>query len=118
MLLQRTPYNKTGEGLVEAAQFFASHGYVVALQDHRGRFASEGEFTKYIGEGQDGYDTIAYLADLPYSNGDIGMWGTVLLSTCTGQRRKTSAAGAKNYRFEHGRHVERLGPQGTQPRGF
>ena len=76
VLLQRTPYDKTSPRFVEAAEFFAANGYVVVLQDHRGRYASEGEFTKYIGEGQDGFDTIAYLADLPYSNGDVGMWGT------------------------------------------
>ena len=46
------------------------------LQDHRGRFASEGEFRKYIGEGQDSYDTIEYIAELPHSDGQVGMWGT------------------------------------------
>jgi putative CocE/NonD family hydrolase len=76
VLLQRTPYGKTGSSLVESARFFAAHGYVVALQDVRGTYASEGEFTKYIGEGQDGYDTIEYLAKLPYTNGKVGMWGT------------------------------------------
>ena len=76
ILLQRTPYDKTGERLVESARFFASHGYVVALQDHRGRYASKGVFTKYIGEGQDGYDTIEYLAALPYGDAQVGMWGT------------------------------------------
>ncbi len=76
VLLQRTPYDKTAARLVESARFFAANGYVVALQDHRGRYASEGEFTKYLGEGQDGYDTIEFLASLPYSNGQVGMWGT------------------------------------------
>lgn len=76
VLLQRTPYDKTADRLAEQARYFASHGYVVALQDHRGLFASEGEFTKYIGEGLDGYDTIAHLAGLPYANGDVAMWGT------------------------------------------
>lgn len=76
LVLQRTPYDKTGERLVAAAKFFASHGYVVALQDHRGLYASEGVFTKYIGEGQDGYDSIEYLAALPYVDGQVGMWGT------------------------------------------
>ncbi len=76
ILLQRTPYDKTAESLVASASFFARHGYVVALQDHRGRYQSEGIFTKYIGEGQDGYDTIEFLATLPYTNGKIGMWGT------------------------------------------
>jgi putative CocE/NonD family hydrolase len=76
VLLQRTPYDKTGNRLVESAEFFASHGYVVVLQDHRGLYASEGVFTKYLGEGQDGYDTIEYLGDLPYADGQVGMWGT------------------------------------------
>lgn len=76
VLLQRTPYDKTGERLVDSALFFASHGYVVVLQDHRGLYASEGVFTKYIGEGQDGFDTIGYLGDLAYGDGQVGMWGT------------------------------------------
>jgi putative CocE/NonD family hydrolase len=76
VLLQRTPYDKTGTRIVEAARFFAQNGYVVVLQDHRGRYASEGEFTKYIGEGADGFDTIAFVGGLPYANGDVGMWGT------------------------------------------
>lgn len=76
VLLQRTPYDKSRTSYVEAAEFFARHGYVVALQDVRGRYGSEGVFTKYIGEGRDGYDTIEYLADLPYTDGRVGMWGT------------------------------------------
>ena len=76
ILLQRTPYDKTGQSLVESAEFFARRGYVVVLQDHRGRYRSEGVFTKYIGEGQDGYDTIEFLAKLPYGDGRVGMWGT------------------------------------------
>lgn len=76
ILLQRTPYDKTGDRIVQSAEFFARNGYVVVLQDHRGRYASEGEFTKYVGEGQDGFDTIAHLSELPYGNGEVGMWGT------------------------------------------
>ncbi len=76
LLLQRTPYGKTGSSLVESARYFAANGYVVALQDVRGTYSSEGVFTKYIGEGEDGYDTIEYLAKLPYANGRVGMWGT------------------------------------------
>lgn len=76
ILLQRTPYDKKGARLVEQAEYFASHGYVVVLQDCRGRYRSEGTFTKYIGEGQDGYDTVEWLAALPYGNGSVGMWGT------------------------------------------
>jgi hypothetical protein len=76
ILLQRTPYNKKGAGLVEQARYFARQGYLVVLQDVRGQYKSEGVFNKYIGEGRDGFDTIEYLARLPYAQGKVGMWGT------------------------------------------
>src|SRR5438034_10238486 len=76
MLRQRTPYNKDGAGLVAQARYFASHGYVVALQDERGAYHSEGVQSKYIGYGQDGYDTIEWLAAQPYTDGQVAMWGT------------------------------------------
>ena len=76
LLLQQTPYNKDGGQLVEAARYFARHGYVVALQDDRGTYKSEGVLYKYVGFGKDAYDTIDYLSKLPYTNGAVGMWGT------------------------------------------
>src|SRR5262245_30359561 len=77
VLLQRTPYVMTEGGLVRQANFFASRGYVVAIQNVRGRYKSEGTFVKYDAHGpDDAFDTIAYLASLPYSDGQVGMWGT------------------------------------------
>lgn len=76
VLLQRTPYNKEGRTLAEQARTFARHGYVVALQDERGAYKSEGVQTKYEGYGEDGYDTIEWLARQPYADGQVGMWGT------------------------------------------
>ena len=77
VLLQRTPYGKQGRALVERAEYFARHGYVVALQDIRGRYKSEGRFSKYDdASATDGYDTIQWLAALPYTTGQVGMWGT------------------------------------------
>lgn len=76
ILLQRTPYNKEGEGAVKQAKYFAGHGYVVALQDERGAYGSEGVQSKYTGYAKDGYDTIEWLAKLPYTDGQVGMWGT------------------------------------------
>jgi len=77
VLLQRTPYNKEASALVANAKFFVQHGYVVALQDIRGRYKSEGVFGKYDeSSATDGYDTIEWLAKLPYTDGRIGMWGT------------------------------------------
>jgi len=77
VLLQRTPYGKEGAGLVERAMDFARHGYVVALQDLRGRYASEGTFQKYDDvTASDGYDTVEWLASQPWADGKVGMWGT------------------------------------------
>jgi len=77
VLLQRTPYGKEARGLVERAMWFARHGYVVALQDLRGRYGSEGTFRKYDDvTAPDGYDTVEWLTRLPYSDGKVGMWGT------------------------------------------
>jgi putative CocE/NonD family hydrolase len=76
ILLQRTPYNKRRADYVEQGRFFARHGYIVALQDCRGRYASEGRFVKYVDEPRDGYDTVEWLAtNLPGSTGGVGMWG-------------------------------------------
>jgi putative CocE/NonD family hydrolase len=75
VILQRTPYNKKSKRFVEQGKHFVKHGYVVVIQDCRGRYKSEGIFKKYVNEPQDGYDTIEWLAKLPYTNGKIGMWG-------------------------------------------
>ncbi|HEU0007445.1 MAG TPA: CocE/NonD family hydrolase [Terriglobia bacterium] len=73
VLLQRTPYNRTA-GAADA-HLMASHGYVVILQDTRGRFDSEGEFYPFRHETEDGYDTVEWAAALEYANGKVGMFG-------------------------------------------
>ncbi len=73
VLLQRTPYNKASG--VEYGLEAASHGYVVIIQDCRGRFTSEGEWYPFKYEAGDGYDTVEWAASLPYSNGKVGMFG-------------------------------------------
>ena len=81
VLVERTPYNKdtSNETRVGSPEFFASRGYVVVLQDLRGRFASEGEFYPYRDDGwganRDGYDTVEWAASQPWSNGDVGTFG-------------------------------------------
>ena len=77
VVLQRTPYGKSTERFLAPAMHFASHGYVVAIQDMRGRYDSEGDFTKYDPlDAPDGYDAVEYLAKLPYADGRVAMWGT------------------------------------------
>jgi putative CocE/NonD family hydrolase len=73
VLLQRTPYNKDGE--VEFGLKAAARGYVVVVEDVRGRYASEGEWYTFKNEPNDGYDTVEWAAALPYSDGRVGMFG-------------------------------------------
>ncbi|MCC6315328.1 MAG: CocE/NonD family hydrolase, partial [Thermomicrobiales bacterium] len=79
VLLQRTPYNKElgGLALVQTDTFRAlRHGYAVVIQDVRGRYRSEGDFTPFHQEIDDGYDTVEWCAAQPWSNGAVGMYGT------------------------------------------
>ena len=77
VLLQRTPYRRavTWGYDVDFAQRAASHGYVVFLQDVRGRYTSDGEWYPFLHESEDGYDTIEWIAAQPYSDGRVGMFG-------------------------------------------
>ncbi|NIP56513.1 MAG: CocE/NonD family hydrolase [Gemmatimonadetes bacterium] len=76
-LLQRTPYGRTRESLRDQALWFARHGYVVVVQDMRGRYDSEGVFEKYHRwDAPDGHDSVEWIAALPYVEGEVGMWGT------------------------------------------
>lgn len=72
VLLERTPYNKQGSDFGSRA---AGQGYVVIIQDVRGRYSSEGEWYPFKNESSDGYDTVEWAAALPYSNGKVGMFG-------------------------------------------
>ncbi len=72
VLLQRTPYNRAG---AQQPSRMASQGYVVIMQDTRGRFDSQGEFYPFRYESQDGYDTVEWASALPYSDGQVGMFG-------------------------------------------
>ncbi len=77
VLLTRTPY---GKDISFSSPYFdpikaAQNGYVVVVQDVRGRYASEGKFTPFVKEFEDGYDTVEWAAKLPDSNGKVGMFG-------------------------------------------
>jgi putative CocE/NonD family hydrolase len=77
VILMRLPYDKTSAENVAYADpsWYARHGYLVVIQDTRGRYASEGEFTPFAHEAEDGYDTIEWAARLPGANGRVGMYG-------------------------------------------
>ena len=73
VLLERTPYDKNGSfafGMRAAAK-----GYVVVIQDVRGRYTSEGDWYPFKYEADDGYDTVEWAARLPHADGRVGMFG-------------------------------------------
>lgn len=80
VLLQRTPYDK-GFTSFTWLNFdpvrMADAGYVVVIQDVRGRFASGGEFREmYAAETEDGADAVEWAAAQDWSNGHVGGYGT------------------------------------------
>ena len=77
VLLMRLPYGKDfmlGGALLDPVQA-ARRGYVVIVQDTRGCGTSEGVWYPVAHEGQDGVDTVEWAARLPYSDGQVGMYG-------------------------------------------
>src|SRR5437899_4217694 len=80
VLLARTPYDKErtvigGGGVAFDVLRAVQAGYAVVVQDVRGRFASEGEFTPHFQEARDGADTIDWAGAQPWSNGVVGGFG-------------------------------------------
>ncbi|MDE3228476.1 MAG: CocE/NonD family hydrolase [Chloroflexota bacterium] len=77
VLLTRLPYGKDlpmGSALLDPAQA-ARRGYIVVVQDVRGTFSSEGAWYPFKHEREDGEDSVAWAAQLPGSNGQVGMFG-------------------------------------------
>ncbi|MEO6810464.1 MAG: CocE/NonD family hydrolase [Isosphaeraceae bacterium] len=94
ILLTRTPYSVRPYGADQypanlgPSPLFGSAGYIVAYQDVRGRWMSEGRFVHVrpqrpnrddphaIDESTDAFDTIDWLIkNVPNHNGKVGMWG-------------------------------------------
>ncbi|MDA9409023.1 antibiotic hydrolase [Bradyrhizobium sp. CCBAU 45384] len=88
VILERTPYGRNivsrselsvaepkPKSRAEVAAYFAKAGYVVIYQDCRGRYDSEGEFVKYLSDGNDGYDCCKWIVAQPWCNGKIGTMG-------------------------------------------
>lgn len=77
VLLMRQPYGRAIASTVVYAhpQWYAAQGYLVVIQDVRGRGSSEGTFRLFAHEVEDGYDTVQWAAQLPHSNGRVGMYG-------------------------------------------
>jgi putative CocE/NonD family hydrolase len=88
VILERTPYGRaeTSRSEITAADrtpatraglaaYFTARGYVVVYQDTRGRYGSEGRFVKYLSDGEDGFDTCAWLRAQSWCDGRICTMG-------------------------------------------
>jgi hypothetical protein len=77
VLLMRQPYGRAIASTVVYAHpsWYAAHGYIVVIQDVRGRGSSEGVFDLFAHEIADGEDTVNWAATLPQSDGQVGMYG-------------------------------------------
>ncbi|WP_168118601.1 CocE/NonD family hydrolase [Paenibacillus sp. HB172176] len=77
VLLMRQPYGRMIASTITQAHpvWYARQGFIVIIQDVRGRGDSQGEFDPFIHEAEDGFDTVEWAAALPQSNGHVGMYG-------------------------------------------
>ncbi|MGA1409966.1 MAG: CocE/NonD family hydrolase [Prochlorotrichaceae cyanobacterium] len=77
VLLMRQPYGRTIASTVVYAhpRWYAQQGYIVVIQDVRGRGTSQGEFHLFAHEVEDGQLTVNWAAELPGSSGAVGMYG-------------------------------------------
>ena len=78
VLLMRLPYGKTSGGAnwgYAHPAWYAQRGYVVAIQDVRGRYASDGVFTPFVHESADGLESVEWAAGLAGSNRKVAMYG-------------------------------------------
>jgi uncharacterized protein len=88
VIFERTPYEKAGTPRTELsvarpksysrqelAIRLVAEGYVVIWQDCRGRYESEGTFTKYLNEAEDGFDSMVWIDAQDFGNGRVGTMG-------------------------------------------
>ncbi len=77
VLLMRQPYGRRIASTICYAHpsWYAARGYIVVIQDVRGRGTSEGVFELFANDIADGADSVAWAAALPGTNGAVGMYG-------------------------------------------
>src|SRR5512136_2840545 len=57
-------------------QRFVERGYHVVVQSVRGRFGSEGQWVPFFNEAADGRATLDWIAQQPWFNGSLGLFGS------------------------------------------
>jgi uncharacterized protein len=74
VILARSPYNKDA-GIADA-RVFVPRGYVVVVQDVRGRYRSEGRWFPVRDDPSDGFDTAKWIGEQAWSDQSIGTIGS------------------------------------------
>ena len=81
-LLVRDIYSNGSNALRQSyARWALKRGYAFVFQSTRGRYDSEGKWDPYFQEINDGADTLSWIAEQPWSNGKIGMFGSSYLAS-------------------------------------
>jgi predicted acyl esterase len=89
VVISRTPYLKDGRAdkekdpdgskgraaLAKQAKRYTDAGFVFVLQDVRGKGHSEGFYSAFENDVEDGYDSVEWAAKQPWSNGSVGITG-------------------------------------------
>ena len=77
VLMMRQPYGRRIASAVVFAHpaWYAAHGYIVAIQDTRGRGDSGGTFHLFAEDIEDGAAALDWAAHLPGANGKVGLYG-------------------------------------------
>jgi uncharacterized protein len=77
VLLMRQPYGRAIASSIVYAhpRWYAAHGYIVVIQDVRGRGSSAGKFELFRNEAADGADAVRWASQLPGCDGQVGMYG-------------------------------------------
>lgn len=83
VIIIRTPYGRSAANMnyTGLGEYFARQGYILMVQDVRGKGDSQGNFNFLFQEGHDGYDTVEWAAKQSWSNGKIGMMGSSYMGT-------------------------------------
>ena len=76
-ILVRLPYDKCGRYtfMPQLAAYVADRGFVAIIQDVRGKFRSPAQREPFIHEVADGRDTLDWIEQQPWSDGNVGMIG-------------------------------------------
>ncbi|MBS4218048.1 CocE/NonD family hydrolase [Bacillus sp. FJAT-49711] len=75
VILERSPYPQQKEFLAVTSKQFTKYGFVVVSQECRGKGDSEGIWTPFENERNDGLDTLQWIIKQEWMNSNIAMYG-------------------------------------------